>query len=112
MILKDLRHLFNTEVLPKIQRKELLEFVIASWPPSPRANQPPGTQSQRVEYWGTEEGRLVKIATVHRYLRQDGTLGASGLPDPKRVFHDGIVYAPYVEPPSKDSPLSSGGASE
>lgn len=63
-------------------------------------NQLPGTVSQRVEYWDTVQGRLVKIATVHRYVRPDGTLGASGLPDPKRVLHDGVLYAPHVKPPT------------
>jgi hypothetical protein len=29
---------------------------------------------------------------VHQYLRPDGTLGASGLPDPKLVVHEGVVY--------------------
>ena len=90
----DLRKLFNTEVLPKIGTNELLEVVLVSRLPSPNANQPPGTVSQMVEYWDTEEGRLVKRATVHRYLRPDGSLGGSGLPDPKQVFHDGILYRP------------------
>jgi hypothetical protein len=29
---------------------------------------------------------------VHQYLQPDGTLGASGQPDPKRLLHDGILY--------------------
>lgn len=48
--------------------------------------------SQRVEYWEADQGALVKVAVVHRYLRPDGTLGASGKPDPKRVLHAGVVY--------------------
>jgi hypothetical protein len=92
--LTDLRTLFNTEVLPKIGTNELLEMVLVSRLASPLAGQPPGTLSQMVEYWATEDGRLVKRATVHRYLRPDGGLGASGLPDPKQVFHEGVLYRP------------------
>jgi hypothetical protein len=33
-----------------------------------------------------------KIAIVHQYRLQDGTLGASGLPDPKVLRHGGVVY--------------------
>jgi hypothetical protein len=87
-----LRNLFNTEVLPKIENNELLEMVRASRSPGASASQPPGTLSQLVEYWTTKDGKLVKLATCHRYLRPDGTLGASGLPDPKQVFHDGVLY--------------------
>jgi hypothetical protein len=33
-----------------------------------------------------------EVARVHQYLRPDGTIAGSGLPDPKRLFEDGIVY--------------------
>jgi hypothetical protein len=33
-----------------------------------------------------------RIFLVHLYLRPDGTIGASGKPDPKWLFEDGIVY--------------------
>lgn len=35
-----------------------------------------------------------QIALVHQYLRRDGTLGASGLPDPKWLLHEGEVLIP------------------
>lgn len=35
---------------------------------------------------------MVKVATAHRYLLSDGTLGASGKPDPKAMKHDGKFY--------------------
>ena len=57
-----------------------------------------------MEYWATKESRLVKIATCHRYLRPDGSLGASGLPDPKQVFHDGILYRPALDAPADPTP--------
>ena len=33
------------------------------------------------------------VAEVHQYVRPDGSLGGSGLPDPKRLYKDGILYA-------------------
>jgi hypothetical protein len=72
-----------------------MEMIDSSGVPSPKANQPPGTLSQRVTYWESAGGSLRQVAVVHRYLRPDGSLGASGLPDPKRVFYDGIVYAAH-----------------
>lgn len=38
-----------------------------------------------------------KVAEAHQYKRTDGSIGASGLPDPKEILHDGIVYY-YDEP--------------
>ncbi|MGO9974198.1 MAG: hypothetical protein ACLP01_15635 [Solirubrobacteraceae bacterium] len=88
----DLRRLFNTEILPKIREKRYVEVVRSEGIPSPRSGQPIGTKSQMVEYWEPAGTHLVKIALVHRYLRADGTLGGSGLPDPKFVVHDGVRY--------------------
>jgi hypothetical protein len=33
-----------------------------------------------------------RIFLVHLYLRPDGSIGASGLPDPKWLYEDGEVY--------------------
>ncbi len=33
-----------------------------------------------------------KVALVHRYLRPDGTVGASGMPDPKELLDDDVIY--------------------
>ena len=33
-----------------------------------------------------------EMCRVHQYQRPDGSLAASGLPDPKRLFLDGILY--------------------
>jgi hypothetical protein len=53
-------------------------------------DEPPGTRSLMVSYVTDE---LVRIFLVHLYLRPDGTLGASGKPDPQWLFEDGVVYA-------------------
>jgi hypothetical protein len=55
----------------------------------PPAGEPFCTHSQIVYYY-TRNGDL--LAIVHQYLRPDGTIGASGLPDPKRlVLQDRII---------------------
>jgi hypothetical protein len=40
-----------------------------------------------------------EVARVHQYLRPDGTIGASGKPDPKRLLDGGILY--YLEKSKK-----------
>jgi hypothetical protein len=47
------------------------------------------TKSQTVEYLD-RLGR--RIAIVHQYRKHDGSLGGSGLPDPKILVHDGVRY--------------------
>ena len=69
--------------------KVLSEKLIREGLPSADAKQPPGTKSQIVAYLDSH-GK--QVALVHRYLRPDGTLGASGRPDPKKVFRDGTLY--------------------
>jgi hypothetical protein len=43
-----------------------------------------------VNYIDLAQGRTV--ARVHQYLRMDGSLGASGRPDPKMLYIDGVIY--------------------
>ena len=57
-------------------------------PSAPRAREPNCTRSQIVGYF---RGR-VNVAIVHQYLRPDGTIGASGRPDPKRVRDGNVIY--------------------
>ncbi len=52
--------------------------------------EPPGTRSQLIRYLDQKGSWVVE---VHQYLRPDGTLGASGRPDPKRLRLGGIIYA-------------------
>jgi hypothetical protein len=96
----ELRELFNREILPKVSKGELIEIVRSEGTPQQRANQPAGTRSQIVEYFGSAGGHLEKVAIVHRYLRPDGSLGGSGKPDPKRILHDGIMFAPQLKKPA------------
>lgn len=54
-------------------------------PDPPPAGEPVGTRSQIVYYYDQGE----PVAVVHQYLRPDGTLGASGRPDPKHLVVNG-----------------------
>jgi hypothetical protein len=53
------------------------------------ANEPFCTHSQMVSY---RDDANNEVARVHQYLRTDGTIGASGKPDPKRICIDGVPY--------------------
>ncbi|OFW09537.1 MAG: hypothetical protein A3G20_02975 [Acidobacteria bacterium RIFCSPLOWO2_12_FULL_59_11] len=53
------------------------------------ANEPHCTRSQMISYRDQNKN---EVARVHQYLRPDGNIGASGKPDPKRLFQDGILY--------------------
>lgn len=53
------------------------------------ANEPFCTRSQMISYRDQSNN---EVARAHQYLRTDGTLGASGKPDPKRVLFNGTLY--------------------
>jgi len=85
-----LRQLFNeAKIMEKLQAGKLFEHVVRECEPNPDYKQDPGTKSQYVEY-RNEQGKT--IAEINRYLRADNTLGASGQPDPKMVFYEGVSY--------------------
>lgn len=68
---------------------DLRVVITHSGTPSPEVGLPPGSKSQMISYL-TENGE--ELARAHRYLLPDQTLGASGKPDPKRVFQNGKLY--------------------
>lgn len=53
--------------------------------------EPPGTRSQVIRYFDLAGQWVVEI---HQYLRPDGSLGASGKPDPKRLRIAGTIFIP------------------
>jgi hypothetical protein len=58
--------------------------------PSPqRSGHPFCTLSQTLAYFDEQDQ---EVARVHQYKLPDGTLGASGRPDPKRLLINGIIY--------------------
>ncbi len=90
----DLRRLINENGYWEAAKKHRLsQVVVDSNHPAPdRSNQPHCTRSQEISY---RDERGDEVALVHQYLLRDGTIGASGQPDPKRVFHEGVLY--YVD---------------
>jgi hypothetical protein len=57
---------------------------------NPPKGEPYCTHSQYLIY-KTLSGQYV--AGVHQYLRPDGTIGASGKPDPNRIVFNNKIYA-------------------
>lgn len=72
----------NGELITKIKRSD--------HPEVPPKGEPVCTHSQIVYYFD-QNGR--PLAVVHQYLRPDGSLGASGQPDPKRIILSDKIIA-------------------
>lgn len=83
--------MFNERILPSLRefREILLSESHIGALKRPSVDEPSCTRSQYVRYVDSD-GRMV--AEVHRYLRPDGTIGASGVPDPKRISFGGTLY--------------------
>ena len=77
-------------LLDRAKSGELATVLLDDRHPSlTAANEPFCTRSQMVSY---RQSDGTEIARVHQYLRMDGTIGASGSPDPKRLYEGGILY--------------------
>jgi hypothetical protein len=87
----ELRAMFNDYgYMAMIESGELNYRLAANNHPSrPLAQVPHCTRSQMLSYLDKHGQELFR---VHRYLLPDNTIGASGKPDPKRLYHDGQWY--------------------
>lgn len=86
----ELRKIFNAEQFEeRVATGEIELVVIHRGIPAADKGEPLGTESQAVSFREKDGNEL---ARGHRYLRPDGTLGASGKIDPKRVLKDGYLY--------------------
>ena len=87
----ELRKMFNDGKYWERAKQDILRSVLVAnnHPSSPRAKEPICTRSQYIIYID-RNGK--KVAGVHQYLRTDGKIGASGRPDPKELFINGILY--------------------
>jgi hypothetical protein len=84
-----LREIFNEcQYFSRTQAGEFREVVLYSSPAPITAGQRPGTKSEIIEYRDAND----RVALVHQYTRPDGSIGASGLPDPKKVLKDNVLY--------------------
>jgi hypothetical protein len=88
---REMRQLFNGRCFwERVCSGELCAHVESEGHPSPvLSGQPLCTRSQMVAYF---DAANQEVARVHQYKRPDGSIGASGKPDPKRLLVDGIIY--------------------
>jgi hypothetical protein len=89
-----IREIFNSSQHPAaIQNREYIEQILSDDPvPAATARRrrwPRGTRSQYVRYLNSRREVMVE---VHRFRKPDGTLAASGRPDPKLVRIGNVIY--------------------
>ena len=86
-----MQRIFNDNgFLQKIQSGEYTPVYLKDGHPSPvPAFEPFCTRSQMISY---RDAAGQEIVRVHQYLRPDNTLGASGMPDPKRLLWRNTLY--------------------
>jgi hypothetical protein len=85
-----LRTRFNDDqIWERVEAGELVA-VDADQRPAPAArNQPPGTVSVMIHIYTRD---LHKVAVAHCYRLPDGSIGASGRPDPKKLHVDDEIW--------------------
>ena len=87
-----IRQWFNDNVLSRENQFEV-QIIKEKHPSNTRAGQPFCTRTQMLLY--TRDGK--EVARALQFLRSDGTIGASGSPDPKRIIVNRQVYCPQLE---------------
>lgn len=95
--IEEIRKIFNEQGWFDLARKgEIKTYTKRSSHPTspPPPGEPLCTWSQIVYYYDQAGNPM---AIVHQYLRPDGTIGASGLPDPKRLFIEGRIISVRTE---------------
>lgn len=75
--------------MERTERGEIKAIVVHSGTPNPDLGLPPGSVSQLISYRDFND---LELARAHQCLLPDGSIGASGKPDPKRVLKDGKLY--------------------
>lgn len=86
----EVRRLFNeADYWGRTQTGEFWEQVVYEGKPSKSSGQTTGTVSQRIVYTDQNGNH---VATVHQYIKPDGSLGGGGKPDPKRVRIGNTLY--------------------
>jgi|SRR5271157_868914 len=87
----EMRKMFNDGGFrEKVRSGELRAWVRRDTHPSrTETAEPFCTRPQEVSYLDDRDN---EVARVHQYVRPDGTIGASGLPDPKRLLVGGVLY--------------------
>jgi hypothetical protein len=73
----------------KVTRGELSAHVLEETISKLLTQEPGPIRSQMVSY---RDKNNQEIARVHQFLRPDGSIAASGMPDPKRLMEGGVLY--------------------
>lgn len=91
---RELQRLFNNlHFWERVCAGELSAKVKSENHPCPlEAGQPPCTWTQIVSYFDVDKQ---EVARVHQYKLPNGSIGASGLPDPVRLLVDGVIYCQH-----------------
>jgi len=85
-----MRRMFNEErFVERAERGEIKAVVVHSGTPSPDVGLPDGSKSELVSY---RDLNNLELSRAHQYVLPDGRIGASGMPDPKRVLKGGKLY--------------------
>ena len=78
------------KLLEKINTKELKPILLRERHANPlKSGQVFCTYSQILSYHDSNTNEVMR---AHQYKKPDGTLGASKMPDPFRVFIGGVIY--------------------
>lgn len=80
-----IREIFNREQFynQTLDGRLIARVMKDKHPETPPGGEPYCTRSQIIYYYDLNQRA---VAVVHQYLRRDGSLGASGRPDPKRLI--------------------------
>lgn len=90
VVASELRRLFNEgRYYERVLSGELVQRIRRDNLAKETPYLPVGSRSQAVGYYDPD-GQ--PVAVVHQYLLPDGSLGASGRPDPKMLRVGNIVY--------------------
>lgn len=82
--------MFNEEQFEeRVKKGEIKVVLIHSGIPSPEVGLPSGSRTEMISY---RDINGLELARAHQYVLPDGTIGASGQPDPKRILKDGKLY--------------------
>jgi hypothetical protein len=86
----ELRRLFNEgRYCERMKSGEFREVIVSRIRRRHGDRRVRNTESRIADYFD-EDG--IRVARVHQFRKRDGSLGGSGKPDPKSLFHDGIFY--------------------
>ena len=98
----EMRRIFNEERYYERTLEGELKAIVKSVRPASEIEPdriPAGSISQEVRYYDRDDN---EVARVHQYIKPDGTIGAWGRPDPKRLLKERVLYR--LEKKSNEKP--------